>query len=397
MTKMTCYEDLMYRGLIKDMTNNEDFVEKLNEGNMTFYWGTDPTADSLTIGHYSSLLTAKRLMKYGHHPILLVGGATGLIGDPRPTAEREIIDKSVVEKNIEGIKAQVSALFDGNVEIVNNYDWIKDFTFIDFLRDVGKYINVNYMLNKDIISRRLETGITYAEFSYTLLQGYDFVHLYKEKGCIMQAAGSDQWGNITTGVELINKMLGKEAYAFTMPIITDASGKKMGKSEGNALWLDKNRTSPYDIYQYMINTTDEIVEQYLKYFTFLDKDEIDAVMAKHNEKPEDRYAQKTLAYEFVKDLHGEEEANQAKAKSEALFGGSTENLEATPITPESRNILDIMMAAELIPSKSEGRRLVEQGGVSIDNEKVTDPKFEVDKEEFVLAKGKKKVVKLVIK
>lgn len=397
MTKMTCYEDLMYRGLIKDMTNNEDFVEKLNEGNMTFYWGTDPTADSLTIGHYSSLLTAKRLMKYGHHPILLVGGATGLIGDPRPTAEREIIDKAVVEKNIEGIKAQVSALFDGNVEIVNNYDWIKDFTFIDFLRDVGKYINVNYMLNKDIISRRLETGITYAEFSYTLLQGYDFVHLYKEKGCIMQAAGSDQWGNITTGVELINKMLGKEAYAFTMPIITDASGKKMGKSEGNALWLDKNRTSPYDIYQYMINTTDEIVEQYLKYFTFLDKDEIDAVMAKHNERPEDRFAQKTLAYEFVKDLHGEEEANQAKAKSEALFGGSTENLEATPITPESRNILDIMMAAELIPSKSEGRRLVEQGGVSIDNEKVTDPKFEVDKDEFVLAKGKKKVVKLVIK
>ena len=397
MTKMTCYEDLMYRGLIKDMTNNEDFVEKLNEGNMTFYWGTDPTADSLTIGHYSSLLTAKRLMKYGHHPILLVGGATGLIGDPRPTAEREIIDKAVVEKNIEGIKAQVSALFDGNVEIVNNYDWIKDFTFIDFLRDVGKYINVNYMLNKDIISRRLETGITYAEFSYTLLQGYDFVHLYKEKGCIMQAAGSDQWGNITTGVELINKMLGKEAYAFTMPIITDASGKKMGKSEGNALWLDKNRTSPYDIYQYMINTTDEIVEQYLKYFTFLDKDEIDAVMAKHNERPEDRFAQKTLAYEFIKDLHGEEEANQAKAKSEALFGGSTENLEATPITPESRNILDIMMAAELIPSKSEGRRLVEQGGVSVDGEKVTDPKAEIDKDEFVLAKGKKKVVKLVIK
>ena len=397
MTKMTCYEDLMYRGLIKDMTNNEDFVEKLNEGNMTFYWGTDPTADSLTIGHYSSLLTAKRLMKYGHHPILLVGGATGLIGDPRPTAEREIIDKAVVEKNIEGIRNQVSALFDGNVEIVNNYDWIKDFTLIDFLRDVGKYINVNYMLNKDIIARRLETGITYAEFSYTLLQGYDFVHLYKEKGCIMQAAGSDQWGNITTGVELINKMLGKEAYAFTMPIITDASGKKMGKSEGNALWLDKNRTSPYDIYQYMINTTDEIVEQYLKYFTFLDKDEIDAVMAKHNEKPEERYAQKTLAYEFVKDLHGEDEANQAKIKSEALFGGSTEDLEATPITPESRNILDIMMAAELIPSKSEGRRLVEQGGVSIDDEKITDPKFEVDKDEFVLHKGKKKVVKLIIK
>ena len=394
---MTCYEDLMYRGLIKDMTNNEDFVEKLNEGNMTFYWGTDPTADSLHIGHYSSLLTAKRLMKYGHHPILLVGGATGLIGDPRPTAEREIIDKSVVENNIEGIKKQVLGLFDNNVEVVNNYDWIKDFTFIDFLRDVGKYINVNYMLNKDIISRRLETGITYAEFSYTLLQGYDFVHLYKEKNCIMQAAGSDQWGNITTGVELIGKMLGKEAYAFTMPLILDSNGNKFGKSEGNALWLDKNKTPAYDIYQYLINASDDKVEDYLKVFTFLDKDEIDEVMRKHNEKPEDRLAQKTLAYEFIKDLHGEEEANQAKIKSEALFGGSTEDLEATPITPESRNILDIMMVADLIPSKSEGRRLVEQGGVSIDDEKITDPKFEVTKDEFVLHKGKKKVVKLIIK
>jgi tyrosyl-tRNA synthetase len=394
---MTCYEDLMYRGLIKDMTNNEDFVEKLNAGGITFYWGTDPTADSLHIGHYSSLLTAKRLMKYGHHPILLVGGATGLIGDPRPTAEREIIDKAVVERNIEGIRNQVLSLFDNNVEVVNNYDWIKDFTFIDFLRDVGKYINVNYMLNKDIISRRLETGITYAEFSYTLLQGYDFVHLYKEKNCIMQAAGSDQWGNITTGVELIGKMLGKEAYAFTMPLILDSTGHKFGKSEGNALWLDKTKTPSYDIYQYLINSTDDKVEEYLKVFTFLDKDEIDEVMRKHMERPEDRYAQKTLAYEFIKDLHGEEEAKQVKAKSEALFGGSTENLEATPITPESRNILDIMMAAELIPSKSEGRRLVEQGGVSVDNEKITDPKAEITKDEFVLQKGKKKIVKLIIK
>jgi tyrosyl-tRNA synthetase len=394
---MTCYEDLMYRGLIKDMTNNDDFIEKLNAGGMTFYWGTDPTADSLHIGHYSSLLTAKRLMKYGHHPILLVGGATGLIGDPRPTAEREIIDKKVVENNIEGIKKQVLSLFDNNVEVVNNYDWIKDFTFIDFLRDVGKYINVNYMLNKDIISRRLETGITYAEFSYTLLQGYDFVHLYKEKNCIMQAAGSDQWGNITTGVELIGKMLGKEAYAFTMPLILDSTGHKFGKSEGNALWLNKEKTPAYDIYQYLINSSDDKVEEYLKVFTFLDKDEIDEVMRKHMERPEDRYAQKTLAYEFIKDLHGEEEAKQAKAKSEALFGGSTENLEATPITPESRNILDIMMAAELIPSKSEGRRLVEQGGVSVDNEKITDPKAEITKDEFVLQKGKKKIVKLIIK
>jgi len=397
MSKMTCYEDLMYRGLIKDMTNNEDFEKKLNEGGMTFYIGTDPTADSLHIGHYSSFITAKRLAKYGHHPIVLIGGATGLIGDPRPTGEREIIDKGVVEHNIECLKNQINYLFDGNVEIVNNYDWIKEFTFIDFLRDVGKYINVNYMLNKDIINRRLETGITFAEFSYTLLQGYDFVHLFKEKNCIMQAAGSDQWGNITTGVDLINKMLGKTAYAFTMPLIVDSTGKKFGKTEGNAIWLDINKTPAYDIYQYMINSTDDKVEEYLKVFTFLDKDEIDAVMRKHNERPEDRYAQKTLAYEYVKDLHGEEEANKAKAKSEALFGGSTEDLEATPITPESRNILDIMIAADLIPSKSEGRRLVEQGGVTVDDEKITDPKAEITKDEFVLHKGKKKVVKLIIK
>ena len=391
---MTCYEDLMYRGLIKDMTNNEDFEKKLNEGGITFYWGTDPTADSLHIGHYSSLLTAKRLKKYGHHPILLVGGATALIGDPRPTAEREIIDKKVVENNIEGIKKQVLGLFDNDVEVVNNYDWIKDFTFIDFLRDVGKYVNVNYMLNKDIIARRLETGITYAEFSYTLLQGYDFVHLFKEKNCIMQAAGSDQWGNITTGVELIGKMLGKEAYAFTMPLILDSTGHKFGKSEGNALWLDKEKTPAYDIYQYLINSSDDKVEEYLKVFTFLTKEEIEDLMSKHMEKPELRLAQKTLAYEFIKDLHGEEEAKAAKAKSEALFGGSAENLEATEVHTDSKNILDIMIAAELCPSKSEARRLVEQGGVSVDNEKVLDPKAEIDKTEFVLQKGKKKIVKI---
>jgi tyrosyl-tRNA synthetase len=394
---MTNWEELKWRGLVKDVSNESEIEKLINGKGITFYWGTDPTADSLHIGHYSSLITAKRLMKMGHNPILLCGGATGRIGDPRPTAEREIIDKAVVERNIEGIRNQVLSLFDNNVEVVNNYDWIKDFTFIDFLRDVGKYINVNYMLNKDIISRRLETGITYAEFSYTLLQGYDFVHLYKEKNCIMQAAGSDQWGNITTGVELIGKMLGKEAYAFTMPLILDSTGHKFGKSEGNALWLDKTKTPSYDIYQYLINSTDDKVEEYLKVFTFLDKDEIDEVMRKHMERPEDRYAQKTLAYEFIKDLHGEEEAKQVKAKSEALFGGSTENLEATPITPESRNILDIMMAAELIPSKSEGRRLVEQGGVSVDGEKITDPKAEITKDEFVLAKGKKKIVKLTIK
>ena len=270
---MTNFEELKWRGLIKD-TAGEDIEEKINKGDITFYWGTDPTADSLHLGHYSSLVTAKRLAKMGNHPILLVGGATGLIGDPRPTAEREIISKEAVESNLEGIKKQVERLFDGNVEVVNNYDWIKNFNFIDFLRDVGKYINVNYMLDKDIIRRRLSTGITFAEFSYTLIQGYDFLHLYKNKNCIMQAAGSDQWGNITTGVDLIKKMTGEEAYAFTMPLVLDKYGRKFGKSEGNALWLDRNKTTSYELYQYLINVDDELVIDYLKIFTFLSKEEI---------------------------------------------------------------------------------------------------------------------------
>jgi len=404
---MTCYEDLMYRGLIKDMTNNEDFVEKLNGGGVTFYWGTDPTADSLTIGHYSSLLTAKRLMKYGHNPILLVGGATGLIGDPRPTAEREIIDKQVVLNNIEGIRKQVTELFDGNVEVVNNYDWIKDFTFIDFLRDIGKYINVNYMLNKDIISRRLETGITYAEFSYMLLQGYDFVHLYKEKNCIMQAAGSDQWGNITTGVELINKMLGKEAYAFTMPIITDQTGKKMGKSEGNALWLDENKTSSYQLYQYFINTDDAVVENYLKVFTFLTKEEIESIMKEHNEQPELRVAQKALAREIITDLHGKDAYENAIRLSETLFSGDVSKLTVKEIEEvfngvpkfniESEdNILDFLVKYGILTSKREAREFVSSGSITLNGEKITDMDLIVTKDMaiegkyIIIRRGKKK-------
>lgn len=398
---MTCYEDLVYRGLIKDMTNNEDFKEKLNNGGMTFYWGTDPTADSLHIGHYSSLLTAKRLMKYGHKPILLIGGATGLIGDPRPTAEREIISKEVVFKNIEGISKQVSNIFDNQVEIVNNYEWTKDISLLDFLRDVGKYINVNYMLGKDIISRRLETGITYAEFSYTLLQGYDFVHLYKEKNCIMQVEGSDQWGNITTGVELINKMLGKNAYGFTMPLILDAQGNKFGKSEGNALWLDKEKTSPYKLYQYLINSSDDKVEEYLKVFTFLSKEEIEDVMAKHKVKPEDRLAQKTLAFEFIKDLHNEEEAIKAQKTSEEVFknGGLSDDMPQVDLEiKDNTNILDLLVDSKLVPSKSEARRLVVQGGISLNKEKVLDPNTIVNNyikdNVILLQKGKKTFLKI---
>ena len=236
---------------------------------------------------------AKRLANAGKHPVLLCGGATGRIGDPRPSAEREIISDETVNNNIKGIRDQVSRIVP-QAELVDNYDWMKDYTFLNFLRDIGKYINVNYMLGKDIIQRRLETGITYAEFSYMLMQGYDFLHLFQEKNCIMQVAGSDQWGNITTGVDFIRKVLDKTAYAFTMPLILDSTGKKFGKSEGNALWLDKEKTTPYAIYQHLINTDDSKVLEYLKVFTFLTKEEIEDIYAQQQAAPETRIAQITL-------------------------------------------------------------------------------------------------------
>ena len=283
---MKFFDELKWRGLIKDISNESEVERLLNDESIAFYWGTDPTADSLHLGHYSSLVTAKRLALHGHKPILLCGGATGLIGDPRPTAEREIISYEAVRKNIEGIRNQIDRILDGKAKLVDNYDWTKDFSYLDFLRDIGKYINVNYMLDKDIIRRRLESGITYAEFSYTLIQGNDFLELYQRENCVMQVAGSDQWGNITTGIELIKKKLDKEAYGFTMPLILDQAGNKFGKSEGNALWLDKEKTSPYLMYQYLVNTDDKKVIEYLKVFTFLSKEEIDALEESVKNEPE---------------------------------------------------------------------------------------------------------------
>lgn len=396
---MTFFEELKWRGLVKDISS-PDLEEKLNNESLTFYWGTDPTADSLHLGHYSSLVTAKRLMLHGHKPILLVGGATGLIGDPRPTAEREIISKETVEKNIEGLKRQVTRLLDNKAEVVNNYDWTKNVTFLDFLRDIGKYINVNYMLNKDIISRRLESGITYAEFSYTLLQGFDFLHLFKEKNCTLQAAGSDQWGNITTGIELIRKIEGTEAYGFTMPLILDKTGKKFGKSEGNALWLDKEKTSPYLIYQYLLNSDDSKVIEYLKVFTFLNKEEIDALEEKVKTEPEKREAQKTLAYEVVKDLHGVEEAEKAKKTSEEVFtkGYSSEGMPSETIEyKDNMNLMDILVMTKITTSKSEARRLIIGNGISVNNEKELNPERIFTKEEIndlIISKGKKTHIKV---
>lgn len=404
---MTLYEDLEWRGLIKDVAG-EDIKDKLNNEKISFYWGTDPTADSLHLGHYSSLITAKRLAKAGHHPILLVGGATGLIGDPRPTAERELIAKETVEKNIEGIKAQVLRIFDGNAEIVNNYDWMKDFSFLDFLRDIGKYINVSYMLGKDIISRRLESGITFAEFSYTLIQGYDFLHLFRSKNCILQAEGADQWGNITTGLELIRKIEGKEAYGFTMPLVLDKYGNKFGKSAGNALWLDINKTSSYELYQYLINVDDSMVVSYLKIFTFLSREEIEELEAKNAAAPELREAHKALAREIITDLHGEAEFEKAVNISNALFSGNVKELSladikvgfkdvpTVEIEDNGTTLIDLLVNNKICSSRREAREFLNAGSITLNGDKVTDENLAITRdlaiegEVIVLRRGKKK-------
>lgn len=410
---MKLFDELKWRGLVKDIAGS-DIEDKLNNEQITFYWGTDPTADSLHLGHYSSLLTAKRLANAGHHPILLVGGATGLIGDPRPTAEREIIAKDTLNKNLEGIKKQVDRIFDGRATIVNNYDWMKDYNYLDFLRDVGKYINVNYMLAKDIINRRLETGITYAEFSYTLIQGYDFLHLYEKYNCVMQAEGSDQWGNITTGIDLIRKKIGKEAYGFTMPLVLDAQGNKFGKSEGNALWLDINKTSSYELYQYLINTDDSMCESYLKIFTFLSPEEIMEVVKKHNEEPHLRLAQKTLAKEIITDLHGKEEYEKAVKISEALFSGNVKDIDTNLIgkvfkdVPNSdmksdKNIVDLLVDTNICSSKREAREFITTGAISINGERITDldtiitKDNSIDNKYIIVRRGKKKYYLVNIK
>ena len=388
---MTLVEELKWRGLIKDISSPE-LEEKLNKGGLTFYIGTDPTADSLHVGHLSSFLISKRLKEAGHNPILLVGGGTGMIGDPRPTTERAMISKEEVRHNFEGLKAQIEKIF--GFEVVNNNDWYKDINVIDFLRDYGKFFNINYMLDKDIIRRRLDSGITYTEFSYMILQALDFKWLHENKGVDLQCAGSDQWGNITAGIDLIRKSTGDEVYGFTMPLVTDSQGKKFGKSEGNALWLDKEKTSSYKLYQFFTNVEDSMVIDYLKIYTFLSKEEIEELEKKNNEHPELREAHKTLAREIITFLHGKEEYEKAVNLADHLFNNKFADLSKKDIeelfgnedikeVEANQNILDLVVALGAASSKREAREFISNGAISINGDKVTDVNTIVDNSKFI--------------
>lgn len=401
---MGIYEELVWRGLIKDFSAPE-LKDKLNAGGMTFYIGTDPTGDSLHIGHFSSFLISVRLKNAGHHPILLVGGGTGLIGDPKPTSERPMITYEEVEHNFQCLKKQAEDLF--GFEVVNNNDWYQGMNFIDFLRDYGKYFNVNYMLSKDIVKRRLEEGITYAEFSYMILQAMDFFVLHQQRGVDLQVAGQDQWGNITAGIELTRKKTGEELYGFTMPLLTKSDGTKFGKTEGHAIWLDREKTSPYEMYQFFINSEDDKVIDYLKFLTFLSKEEIEALEVSNKTEPHKRLAHKALAREVITFIHGEEAYQEALDISQMLFSGQIKDLTYEQVKScfngvpsidldEDVQILTALVKVGAASSNREARQFVKGGSVMVNGEKVTDEKFLVSKQAAygqkatVIRRGKKK-------
>ncbi|MDD4608136.1 MAG: tyrosine--tRNA ligase [Bacilli bacterium] len=401
---MKLFDELKWRGLIEDISS-PDLEEKLNNGGITFYIGTDPTGDSLHIGHYSSFLMAKRLKDAGHHPILLVGGATGLIGDPKPNAERPMITKEELEYNYIKLRKQVEDIF--GFEVVNNYDWSKDINFIDYLRDYGKYFSLNYMLSKETVKSRLDVGITYTEFSYMIMQALDFLWLFEHKNCSMQIGGQDQWGNITAGIELTRKKIGQEVYGLTMPLITKSDGTKFGKSEGNAVWLDKDKTSPYELYQFLINSEDDKVIEYLKKLTFLPVEEIEALEESLKAEPHLRLPHQKLAEEVITFLHGKEEYDNAVRISESLFNGNIKDLSVKEILPafkdlpnfiikEEKSILDILVDNDICLSRREARELISSSSITINDEKVTDENMLVTKDIaiegilIIIKRGKKK-------
>lgn len=414
---MNLYEELLWRGLIKDVSNEEKAKQLLNHESIAFYCGFDPTGESLTIGHLVQVVRMLLLQKYGHKPIVLIGGATGLIGDPRQTAERKLLTLDESLANAAKIKTQLSKFLpESNAIYVNNYDWIKNIDMISFLRDYGKHFSVNYMIAKDTVQRRLEIGISYTEFSYMLIQAIDFHHLYKHQNCKLQFGGSDQWGNITTGLELIRKLEGEtsEAIGLSSPLLLKADGSKFGKSESGALWLDQELTTPYELYQYFLNASDQDVENYLKQLTLRPKDDIIELIKLHLESPEKRLAQKELAADVVTLVHGTKALNQAIKVTEALFSGDFKSLseeefvvlskvlESNIISNESL-ILDVLVDLKLASSKREARQFIQSGAIAVNDEKVNSIDQGLNKEQalfgqyLIIRRGKKNYALAIIK
>nr|WP_254119250.1 tyrosine--tRNA ligase [Bacillus sp. FJAT-29790] len=414
--RVNLLEELQWRGIVYQQTDEEGTQQTLEKEKISLYCGVDPTADSMHIGHLLPFLTLRRFQKQGHRPIVLVGGATGLIGDPSgKSEERKLQTLEMVDYNVKCIQKQLESIFDFDSEngaiMVNNYDWAGSMDIVTFLRDYGKHVGVNYMLAKDTISSRLDTGISFTEFTYTILQAMDFLHLYENHNCKMQIGGSDQWGNITTGLELIRKMApeGSKAFGLTIPLVTKADGTKFGKTESGAIWLDPEKTSPYEFYQFWINAADADVIKYLKYFTFLSREEIEVLEQSVKEEAHLRKAQKALGEEMTRLIHGVDALDQAIKISEALFSGEVKNLSAAEIkqgfkdvpsyehtSGEDIGLVELLVAAKISPSKRQAREDVSNGAVYINGERVAETDYVLSSEDriedqfTIIRRGKKK-------
>ncbi|KTF20387.1 tyrosine--tRNA ligase [Streptococcus gordonii] len=412
---MHIFDELKERGLIFQTTDEEALRQELEEGQVSYYTGYDPTADSLHLGHLVAILTSRRLQLAGHKPYALVGGATGLIGDPSfKDAERSLQTKETVEGWVKSIQGQLAGLLDfengqNKAEMVNNYDWFSDISFIDFLRDVGKYFTVNYMMSKESVKKRIETGISYTEFAYQIMQGYDFFILNQKHNVTLQIGGSDQWGNMTAGTELLRRKADKTGHVITVPLITDASGKKFGKSEGNAVWLNADKTSPYEMYQFWMNVMDDDAVRFLKIFTFLSLDEIEGIRKQFEAAPHERLAQKILAREVVTLVHDEKAYQEALNITEQLFAGNIKNLSVKELkqglrgvpnyqvqTEDNLNIVDLLVTAGVVNSKRQAREDVQNGAIYVNGDRIQDLDYtlsdadKLENELTVIRRGKKK-------
>ncbi len=406
---MKIYDELVARGLIAQVTDEDEIRDLVNEGKATFYIGFDPTADSLHVGHFMALCLMKRLQMAGNKPVALIGGGTGYIGDPSGRSDmRSMMTPEQIQHNCDCFKEQMSRFIEfgeGKAQMVNNADWLLDLNYIDLLREVGACFSVNNMLRAECYKQRMEKGLSFLEFNYMIMQSYDFYHLYKEYGCNMQFGGDDQWSNMLGGTELIRKKLGKDAYAMTITLLLNSEGKKMGKTASGAVWLDPKKTSPYEFYQYWRNVGDADVLKCIRMLTFLPLEEIDKM--DEWEGSQLNTAKEILAFELTKLVHGEEEAQNAQTTARAIFAGagSHENMPTTELVADDFvdgkiGVLSMMVKAGLAASNGEARRLVQQGGVSINDNKITDPSYALAKEDFeneiILKKGKKVFVKFVL-